>query len=312
MEEKPYLVTVIMSTYNGHEYIEQQLESLLIQQGVRINLFVRDDGSKDNTIELIKLYSNKFNSLTIISEANIGATASFHRAAKLSLNSEITEYYAFCDQDDIWLEDKLITGIRKISHLDNKYPNLYFSNLMMMNNDGDLLGTLLDNSLVSCSSYNALAAIYAYGCTCVFNRSALEKFCCLPEANRYIYHDNWMYSICCFMGTVFYDQNSYMRYRQTGSNVSGEKKTGLSIWIQRLSKLFNLSEDKRIYESIAQNLVDSFQNQLNREDYIFLKRICNYRSSCKDKVYLLITKRMKTNRYTKNACIIGRILLNRL
>lgn len=308
-----YKVTVIMSTYNGHKYIKEQLDSLIKQKDVLINLFIRDDGSSDDTVSIVKSYAEKFNDLKVIQEKNIGATASFHRAARLALNvGEETDYYAFCDQDDIWQEKKLITAINIISKKDGNKPNLYFSNLMMMNNNGELQGLLLNNDLVSDSRYNALAAIYTYGCTCVFNRTALEKFCCLDEKLNYIYHDNWLYSICSFLGNVWYDSESYLLYRQTGENVSGQKKTGISVWGQRFLKIFKLSEDKRIYESIALGLLLSFEKELLPEDIILLNQIKNYRHSIVDKMALITSKRMKTSNISKNLCIIGRIILGRL
>lgn len=312
-DKNQYYVTVILSTYNGHAYISQQLDSLINQKGVIINLFVRDDGSKDDTVAIIKSYSEKFNSVQIVEEPNVGATASFHRAARLALEKcERTDYYAFCDQDDIWLEDKLISGIETIAIESDDKPNLYFSNLMMMNNDGELLGMLIDDSLVSCCRYNALAAIYAYGCTCIFNRVALQKFCMLSKEDYYIYHDNWMYAICSFLGTIKYDSESHIRYRQTGHNVSGEKKSGVKLWIHRINLLLFHTEDKRIYESIARALINCFSDDLNKEDACFLELLCNYRKSIKSKIQLLFSRRMKTKDLQKNICIVGRILINRL
>ena len=141
---------------------------------------------------------------------------------------------------------------------------------------------------------------------------ALEKFCKLPVAENYIYHDNWMYSVCCFLGSVCYDTESKIKYRQTGKNVSGKKKTGLAIWKQRLKKLYNLSDDMRIYESIAKNLSQCFSNEIKPSDLQYLKRIMEYRKNLGYKLYLLVSKRMKTRSVSKNICIKGRILINKL
>lgn len=302
-------LTVLMSTYNGSKYIEQQLESLISQTGVLINLIVRDDGSHDNTISILEKYKSKFNTLTIYAEKNIGATASFYKLLEYALLSKKTEYYAYCDQDDIWLADKLINGINAIENFDSSKPNLYFSNLMMMNNDKELLGMLLDDKAISSNRSNALASIGTYGCTCIFNRVALEKISQLDEASHYIYHDNWTYSVCVFLGNVYYDSNSYIRYRQTGENVSGTKKTGVANWLNRISKIFKLKNDKRIYESIASNLIELFDDDLRDDDKVLLNQICTYREDFKNKIRLVFSKRMKTNRFSKNVCIIGRILL---
>lgn len=313
MSKRIPFVTIIMSTYNGHKYIREQLESLVDQKGVTINLVVRDDGSCDDTISIIESFDGKFNHIAVVQESNVGATASFHCAAKLALETQPpTEYYAFCDQDDIWMKDKIISGIAAIDKMDNSKPNMYFTNLMMTNNDGEHLGMLLDDNLVSTQHDTALAAICTYGCTCIFNRTALKKFCQLDESLRYVYHDNWLYSVCSFLGNVVYDRQSHIYYRQTGHNVSGQKKVGGAAWIQRFEKLWKLKDDKRIYESIAIGLLDSFKNELPKEDIYFLNLMTTYRSNIKARLLLLNSKRLRTSKLSKNVCIIGRILLGYL
>lgn len=310
--EKTYSVTVIMSTYNGEEYIVEQLNSLMRQINISIYLLVRDDGSSDNTVNIIKKYQSVFAGMIIFEENNIGATKSFHRAAKLAYENFQTDYYSFCDQDDIWEDEKLIKAIKELEKTDSYRPAMYFSNLMMVNNSKEKLGMLLDDSIVSKSRKNPMAAIYTYGCTCVFNSIALNKFICLKDRYQYIYHDNWLYSICVFLGTVIYDNKSYILYRQTGKNVSGEKKTGIMEWLNRMIKLKYLSGDKRIYESIAINLLAEFINDLYNEDIILLKEISNYRFKLSDKFKLIFNKRMYTKKLSKNICILGRICINRL
>ncbi len=307
--EKKY-VTVIMSTYNGHSYIKEQLDSLLSQKSVLINLFVRDDGSSDDTVHIIENYKNKFNALKLVKGKNLGPTSSFHKAAEDAKDCFFTEYYAFCDQDDIWLDNKLDIAISHIDASDNNRPSLYFSNLMMMTDDGQMLGMLLEDDLVSHTREKALAAIYTYGCTCVFNRKALEKFTCLSIDKKYIFHDNWMFAVCAFLGTVYYDKASYINYRQTGHNVSGNKRTGWRIWEQRLVKLFSLKTDQRIYESIAKELLNNFGDCLSDEDKRFLEVVSEYRKNIKYKLELLNSERIRTCSRSKNFCIKGRILLN--
>lgn len=310
--KKIYDVTVIMSTYNGEEYIQEQLDSLCCQEHVSINLVVRDDGSSDCTVNVIENYREKFNDLKIVNGENIGATASFHCAAKIANNSFNTKYYAFCDQDDIWEKDKLIRAIEKLEQLDNKKPTLYFSNLMMVNNSLKKIGMLLDDNIVSSDKQNPLSSICTYGCTCVFNDITLKKFVCLDEKNQFIYHDNWIYAVAVFLGNVFYDENSFILYRQTGNNVSGEKKKGFSLWWDRVNRLLHLSNEPRMYEAISINLLSNFNNELVDEDKKLLGLITNYRNSFIDRLKLIFTTRMYTKKFSKNICILGRIFVNRL
>ena len=119
-------IAVILSTYNGEKYLKEQMDSLLSQEGVDITLFVRDDGSTDRTVEMIQSYSDKMDIL-LFKESNVGFERSF-RAAVLKTEGRSFDFYAFCDQDDIWYEDKLAKGIDYIESLGNNEPILYCSN----------------------------------------------------------------------------------------------------------------------------------------------------------------------------------------
>ena len=103
-------ITVIISTFNGEEYIKEQIDSLLRQEGVSVRINVRDDGSDDNTISII----NSFNDSRIrvfSSHENLGPARSFLSLLK---DCEESSYYAYCDQDDYWKPKKLITAINML------------------------------------------------------------------------------------------------------------------------------------------------------------------------------------------------------
>ena len=304
-------ITVLLSTYNGERYIQDQLDSLLAQP-FKINLLVRDDGSSDSTVTIIEQYKKRFNEIIIMEEHNVGATNSYHLLANEAVRQYADcDYFAFCDQDDIWLENKISVAIEKLSELDQGKPALYFSNLLMVDNDLNRLGMLLDNKAVSHNRYNALASVLTYGCTCVFNREALKCFCRLDKEHYSIFHDNWIYSVCVFLGTVIYDENSYILYRQTGNNVSGTKQVGLKLWLQRIKNIFFEKGSYRVYENIARQLLIYFKVQLQNDDVEYLNLFLGYRKKFTNKINLLFSRKTKTRRLSKNICIIGRIILNR-
>lgn len=307
-----YTVSILMSTYNGADYICEQLDSLYDQVGIMINLFVRDDGSTDNTIKLIEGYRNKFQLIQIYKEKNVGATKSYYILSRKVLSENIPcEYYAFCDQDDIWKKDKLIKGILELEQMNSNKPLLYYTNLTILDEKGNKKGPLINKNNKSTSKKNGLASIEAYGCTCIFNKRALEKFCDIRNRSEHIYHDNWLYAVCTFLGEIYYDDESRIFYRQTGLNVSGEKKEGIWIWWQRIQKLFNLSEEKNVYEDIASELIFCFKNELEEKDVRFLELFSNYRYDKKYMIRLLLSGRMKVKSVSKNICIMGRTLLKK-
>ena len=105
------IVTVVMSTYNGEKYISEQIDSILKQNCVRVKLYIRDDGSKDNTRQMIEEYAKRYDNIYYEFGENVGFSKSFLYALK---NAPDAQYYAFSDQDDVWSEDKIITTIALI------------------------------------------------------------------------------------------------------------------------------------------------------------------------------------------------------
>ena len=105
----PY-VAVLMSTWNGEKYLQAQIDSILKQEGVQVKLIVRDDGSSDATAAILEEYQQA-GKLSWHAGKNLGYTASFMELCK---NAPSADYYAFSDQDDIWLPEKLIHGIDRL------------------------------------------------------------------------------------------------------------------------------------------------------------------------------------------------------
>ena len=155
-------IQVLMSTYNGEKYIREQINSILAQTGVEVNLLVRDDGSKDKTLEILKGYKE----IKIIEAKNVGATNSFLEL--LSLAGEY-EFYAFADQDDVWDENKLKVAISKLENYD--CPAIYSGNTRLVDKD---LNEIKCETLSPITTLGAaIVKNYATGCTIVFNKELM-------------------------------------------------------------------------------------------------------------------------------------------
>lgn len=242
-------ITVLMSTYNGEKYILQQLKSLENQKDVLINLFIRDDGSTDNTVQIIKKYKTDKMKIKFISDENIGVRDSFIWLIKNCPYK--TEYYAFCDQDDYWLEEKLISAIKFMEKDREKVPKLYYSNIFVT--DENL-------NIITKSNYNnirdvlpvALTNNPATGCTIVFNRDLIEKIV-FPENYKIRMHDWWMYKVCiCIGGKIYKDEKSYILYRQHGNNAVGATRKNSRVkQIYEFSKKIDyFSKETEVLKSI--------------------------------------------------------------
>ena len=131
-----YKVMVLMSTYNGEKYLREQIDSILGQTGVSVKLLIRDDGSKDNTVEIVKQYCKENDDIKLVEGKNVGFAESFMELVyRANLYSDIS-YFAFSDQDDVWLNDKLISAIHMLEGIHEKNaPNLYFSTARAVDKD---------------------------------------------------------------------------------------------------------------------------------------------------------------------------------
>lgn len=117
-------VIVVISTYNGAKYIERQLNSIFEQSGVDIQVLVRDDCSKDNTVKVVREYAKNHpqNKIEIIKGENVGFAKSFWVGLSMCGNAD---YYAFADQDDVWKPNKLIRCIDAMQDAD-EVPQLAY------------------------------------------------------------------------------------------------------------------------------------------------------------------------------------------
>ena len=112
------LVHILMSTYNGAEHIQRQIDSILGQTYENFCLYVRDDGSKDNTVEIVEAYATKDKRVVLVDDGlgNLGVPDSFYQ---LALDVPEADYYAFADQDDIWSRHKLSDSLSFMKDMEN-------------------------------------------------------------------------------------------------------------------------------------------------------------------------------------------------
>ena len=132
-------VAVCISTYNGEKYLAEQLDSILHQEGVDVTLFVRDDGSSDGTAALLTQYEEQYENVILLDKSrsrNLGVRDSFLRILRYAWKKMGAGcYYAFSDQDDVWLPEKLKSAVDLLSKKQDKKGRLYFSNKTVVDED---------------------------------------------------------------------------------------------------------------------------------------------------------------------------------
>lgn len=251
-------VLVLLSAYNGELYIKEQIDSILRQENVYCRLLVRDDGSKDGTLKILSAYERQYpEKIHVEFGKNVGCVGSFYQLVQLAMaHYPEADFFAFSDQDDVWLKDKLSSAIARLSPLNQESPNLYGSDFEPVN------GKLESLPFTHGHYYNTMGEACVInmilGCTMVFNRSAANLFLRAQMSDIPCLHDEWMYKACLAVGGhVVYDETPHILYRQHGDNVVGVNKGWLKRWQCRWRNFKNsykkrsttLTQIWRVYES---------------------------------------------------------------
>lgn len=302
-------VAVLMSSYNGEKFIEEQIESILNQKNVRVELFIRDDGSTDDTITILQKYkSNKCIHITI-GEENVGPANGF---MQLLYHIDGFDYYSFADQDDIWLENKLFMAIEMIKEY--KAPALYCSNQIIYKN-GKQCGLRYKEKL-NLSLITTLFSNPVSGCTMVLNTalaSALRQNESRPRRKVLAMrmHDTWVITAAYSIGTVIYDSNGYILYRVHENNTVGIKNDDMSI-VSRLKLVAIAFKNKQnlSYRSVyAAELLRCFPG-LKDGEKPKLELLATYKKSIKAKVSLLRDKKIQIESGENRIAYKAKILMN--
>ena len=296
-------ICVLLSTYNGERYLEEQLESLVRQKNVNISILVRDDGSTDQTCEILSKWQNK-GLLTWYSGDNKGFAMSF---MDLLFHSGDYDYYAFCDQDDIWLPDKLETAIKHLSVIQHPIK-LYCSDAFYYKN-GVNYG-LIKKYIPKFNIYTCLVQNIAAGCTMVFSHG-LRNLIITKMPSFIIAHDFWIYQVAVILGEVYYDANSYILYRQHDNNQIGAKTGICEKWKRRIFRLIKSSKkDSRSLQ--AKELLKCYFDEMDSEKKKIVYRIAEYKKNIWTRSRLFFDGRYTMGRLMNNVLMRMRIVLGKL
>lgn len=261
-------ICVLMSTYNGEKYLEEQLKSIINQRNVEVDILIRDDGSTDNTFKILEKYSKNYKNITYYTGKNLRSAQSF---MDLIYSCDEYEYYAFADQDDVWDLDKLEIGIRYLNkdyHLYGCKKRIVDQNLNLLNQEDEFPHNLeLGSVLLRC---------YISGCTMVFD-NFLRKKILEYEPKIISMHDSWVLKVAFCIGKIYYDKEPHIDYRQHENNVVGAKK---NILIRLKKKIcFSNNRNLNIRTKMAKELYIGYGKYLNEKE----KKLLYYFSHSKEK-----------------------------
>ena len=219
-ELSPDHVTVILSTFNGGEFLRAQLNSLHAQTHRNLSVIARDDGSSDATGTILNEERTTGRITLLTGGKNLGAAASFLLLLKHAAETN-TDFVAFCDQDDVWLPEKISRAVAALASVRGNGAVLYCSRLEMVDEQLRPIGMTAIPQRIGFG--NALVENVCVGCTIVLNRAAIDLLCQhLPR--KILVHDWWCYLVVSCFGQIIFDPEASIRYRQHGGNVFGAAK----------------------------------------------------------------------------------------
>lgn len=242
-------IDIVMATYNGEKFIEAQIGSLLNQTYQNWHLIIRDDGSTDQSVHILKEYKKQFPTKISILESkkHLGACLNFGEL----LQHSTADYVMLCDQDDVWLPEKIEVSFKGMLQLEAKYgkekPLLLFTDLKVVASDLMVIARSFweyekinpNNTTVN----RLLVQNVVTGCTIIMNKKLRDLSTPIPS--EAIVHDWWTALVASVFGHMHYINIPTVLYRQHGQNDIGAKKRGFIEGLKRV-RCGYLSRLKRI------------------------------------------------------------------
>ncbi len=271
------MIDILLATYNGEKYISTQIDSILMQSLDDFHLYIRDDGSTDNTVEIIREYQKKNSGkITFIADGETlkSAKNNFFELLKYSNG----EYIFFCDQDDFWHKDKLQISIDAITKyttpalihtdmrvVDEKLGEIFpsFFEMQMLNKETSLNKLMVQNNVT--------------GCTMCINKAL--KGLIISDDNA-LMHDWWIAMVCAAIGSIEFIDAQTVDYRQHGGNEVGAKEVRSSQYIKQKA-----SNSKDVHTSIVKTYMQAkgflavYRDKLTDEQRKMLKDFSDLKQS---------------------------------
>lgn len=258
-------IVVVLSAYNGAEHVAEQLDSILSQTLAPTRVIVRDDGSKDNTLEVLKPYEDK-GLIEVVRGENVGVVSSFF---ELICTAQDAEFVALSDQDDVWHADKLERAMSVLAQKDNTVPQLYCSEYIFC--DAEMHPAEKSHlNKTGADYYKMLYENPTSGNTMVLNKALVGRIVAAGREGIYT-HDWWLALVATALGELTYDDFASLDYRRTGSNASPTGSSALKLLRYRFKTFFSNGELAKITKQL-EKLEMCFGEELSADKRAALER----------------------------------------
>jgi len=230
-----------MATYNGEQYLVDQIESIINQTYTNWLLIIRDDHSTDTTVNIINKYTTTYKNIIQIENigSSPGSVSNFGALYTWAKNNLKLNYLMFCDQDDIWLFNKIEISLENLLNKEKVYKNLpllIYTDLELISESGKKLNIRI-NVLPEITFNQIIAQNYCFGCTMMLNKELIGIIDEIPAFAEN--HDYWIALVAIGFGHAIYLNEPVILYRQHNNNVSSQGNS-LKKRIKRYSKGLNM------------------------------------------------------------------------
>ena len=248
-------IDILLATYNGEKYLEEQIESILNQTYKNIHLIISDDCSTDRTRDILKKYEENNNITIYYQEKNLGFVNNFEFLLKKVEN----ELYMLSDQDDVWKPNKIEETLKKLKE---ENADLVFTDLEIVDENLVCINSSFNTTIRKKQKIKKTIGTkdfeYLYnnitGCTILSKKKWLPKILPLPKKSKYIIHDSWIGLIVSLNGKIAYLDKPTIQYRQHGNNQVGTEKTSY--------KCKKFQEIRELFINVKKDLFDIYlENQ---------------------------------------------------
>lgn len=273
-------IDILLSTYNGEKYLHEQLDSLLNQDYKNISILIRDDGSTDTSLKIIADYIDQYPSIIklIKSEGNLGSTKSFYRLLTVSSSP----FIMFCDQDDVWLPNKVSISLdfMLLNNNDLNQPLLVFTDLLLVDEHLQSLHKTVIKSQKMGAHYlskeysRLLVQNPIAGCTILLNKKAVDKVLSFGEFPQRLVHDHWIGVIVARFGKVLFLDETTLLYRQHSANQIGNAEFSMNYVYSKIQSIDRtIKHDLYFIRKLGGLTIFNFCKLVVLKIYLNLKRI---------------------------------------
>ena len=258
------MISLALPTYNGEKYLEAQLDSIYNQTMVPDEIVVVDDCSTDGTTKILEKYKQNYGLKYYINEKNLGYNRNFEKAISLCSG----DYIALCDQDDVWLPEKVEKSYKKIVEFPQDIPTLVSS---FSSTNVRILETGRGRGMKGGDWRQNIAMRSTQGCTVMFNRKLKEEVLPIPDG---IMYDAYLGLSASLLGNRYYIGEKLMYYRiHSDNSLAKEKRQSLFFSLKRnLQKHVPLWHDVNRYNSLK-FVRKQFNSKIPKHKLDYLDRI---------------------------------------